>query len=149
MSLGHCLSVIFLVLQVLLVSSRHIQLAYAKPSFTPVSTGGSASIFVEGKAFYIQAGISNQSMTRQVFKISLDTRTHFSPNSVTPFNFPSQKDALVSFLISLQCTATNLTYYKNKSRANLKSLDSLYLSPSPLSPHILARAQFGPYGDGW
>ncbi|KFH63650.1 hypothetical protein MVEG_10344 [Podila verticillata NRRL 6337] len=73
MSLGHRLSVIFLVLHILLVSSRYIQLAYAKPSFTPVSTGGSASVCVEGKAFYIQAGISNQSMTRQVFKISLDT----------------------------------------------------------------------------
>ncbi|KAF9274300.1 hypothetical protein BGZ74_004431, partial [Mortierella antarctica] len=46
-------------------------LAYAQMPFTPVSSGDSASVFVEGKALYIQGGTIAQNTTSQTFSISL------------------------------------------------------------------------------
>jgi len=49
-------------------------------SFSPVSTGDSASVFVEGKAFYIQGGFTQQNTTNQTFSISL----RYSWNTLNP-----------------------------------------------------------------
>ncbi|KAF9377923.1 hypothetical protein CPC16_011582 [Podila verticillata] len=49
-------------------------------SFSPISTGDSASVFVEGKAFYIQGGSTQQNTTNQTFSISL----RYSWNTANP-----------------------------------------------------------------
>ncbi|KAG0333344.1 hypothetical protein BG000_009247, partial [Podila horticola] len=48
-----------------------IGLVYAQTLFTPVSSGDSASVFIEGKALYIQGGTILQNTTNQTFSISL------------------------------------------------------------------------------
>ncbi|KAG0351101.1 hypothetical protein BG005_009417 [Podila minutissima] len=46
-------------------------LVHAQTPFTPVSSGDSASVFIEGKALYIQGGTILQNATNQTFSISL------------------------------------------------------------------------------
>ncbi|KAG0036048.1 hypothetical protein BGZ82_004762 [Podila clonocystis] len=53
--------------------SLFIELVYAQTPFKPVSTGDSASVFIEGKAFYIQGGSMQNITTNQAFSISLRT----------------------------------------------------------------------------
>ncbi|KAG0090739.1 hypothetical protein BGZ92_002318, partial [Podila epicladia] len=60
----------------LLYSSHQITpLALAQSTFTPQSTWGSASVYIEGKAFYVQSGRLNgrKTTTKQTYSISLNT----------------------------------------------------------------------------
>ncbi|KAF9206425.1 hypothetical protein BGZ59_011672 [Podila verticillata] len=66
-------------------------------SFTPVTTWGSTSAFVEGKALYIQGGVnSNDDTTPQSYSIDLSTAWSTSspaykklPNSVNDYLYPA------------------------------------------------------------
>ncbi|KAG0075325.1 hypothetical protein BGZ92_002958 [Podila epicladia] len=63
---------LLLTLRVSLISlTLSFGLVHAQTPFTPVSSGDSASVFVEGKALYIQGGTILQNVTNQAFSISL------------------------------------------------------------------------------
>lgn len=76
-----------------------IKLAHAQtvqPPFSPISTGGAASVFIEGKGFYIQAGFTPQGMTPQAFSISLSTSWNTTsppftklPDGLNDYRFPN------------------------------------------------------------
>ncbi|KFH63122.1 hypothetical protein MVEG_11159 [Podila verticillata NRRL 6337] len=51
--------------------SLHITPTVHAQAFVPVTTYNSASVFIEGKAFYIQSGISSAAKTLQAFSIDL------------------------------------------------------------------------------
>ncbi|KAI9234082.1 MAG: hypothetical protein BYD32DRAFT_424289 [Podila humilis] len=57
------------------LSSTPSTLVYSQTPFTPLTTWGSASVYIEGKAFYVQAGRINgaQGWSPQVFSINLNT----------------------------------------------------------------------------
>lgn len=68
--LKHCVD--SLLLSITLVSLALItELVHAQSLFSPIPTGGSASVFIEGKAFYIQSGLTTTGVLTQTFSINL------------------------------------------------------------------------------
>ncbi|GJJ70730.1 hypothetical protein EMPS_03080 [Entomortierella parvispora] len=63
------------IISTILLCLIFLHVALAQTSFTPQSTWGSASIYIEGRAFYIQSGRPNglQTWVTQTFSISLAT----------------------------------------------------------------------------
>ncbi|KAF9378118.1 hypothetical protein CPB97_009781, partial [Podila verticillata] len=73
-----------------------IELALAQTTFSPISTGESGSVFVEGKAFYIQSGLTTTGLTQQTFSISLASSWNTAkpsytklPNGINDYRFPN------------------------------------------------------------
>ncbi|KAG0037530.1 hypothetical protein BGZ82_002349 [Podila clonocystis] len=73
MTLGIHLLYPLLLLHILLFSTPTS--VHSQPSYVPVTTWGSASVYIDGKAFYIQSGrlTAPQGYSRQVFSIDLTT----------------------------------------------------------------------------
>ncbi|KAF9205225.1 hypothetical protein BGZ59_000595, partial [Podila verticillata] len=77
---GHFVE-IMLLLPTLIILTLSVELVYAQSPFSPFSTGSPASVFIEGKALYIQGGSTQQqNVTSQTFSISLSS----SWNTLSP-----------------------------------------------------------------
>lgn len=112
-----------------------IELVQGQTTFSPVSTGESGSVFIEGKAFYIQSGATNVGLTQQTFSISLSTSWNTAkppytklPNGIYDYRFPNTllDDGISWFAVS---NKTWFTYNINTGvitqRAPLNTYSSL------------------------
>ncbi|KAF9299847.1 hypothetical protein BGZ74_008580 [Mortierella antarctica] len=88
------------------LSTEQVQ---AQSTFKPIPSGASASVFIEGKAFYIQAGLTTTGFTNQTFSISLSSSWDVLnpaytklPNGLYDSRFPNTllKDGISWFAIS-------------------------------------------------
>ncbi|KAG0083652.1 hypothetical protein BGZ93_001674 [Podila epicladia] len=85
------------------------ELAQAQSTFKPIPSGASASVFIEGKAFYIQGGLTATGFTNQTFSISLSSSWDIlnpaytkHPDGLYDSRFPNAllKDGVSWFAIS-------------------------------------------------
>ncbi|KFH63439.1 hypothetical protein MVEG_10849 [Podila verticillata NRRL 6337] len=135
-SVGHFTNLLLFLLPVTFIFfAFSIEFVRAQ-SFSPASTGESASAFVEGKAFYIQGGSTQQSTTNQTFSISL----RYSWNTSNPIYtklpegpYSSQtpsvllKDGITWFAVSNQTFVTyNITDGNITQRASASMYSKLY-----------------------
>lgn len=126
----------FLFLPIALFSlAVSIELVQAQTAIFPVSTGESASVFIEGKAFYIQSGATNVGLTQQTFSISLSTSWNTAkppftklPNGIYDYRFPNTllDDGISWFIVSNKTWFTyNINTGSITQRAPLNSYSSL------------------------
>ena len=101
-------------------------------SFTPVTTWGSISDFVEGKALYIQGGVGTDYTTPQTYAIDLSTAWNVSspayqmlPNGINDYLFPA---ALLNDKSTWYMISNGTHYYYNLPTGQLTPLAPLATS---------------------
>ncbi|KAG0075326.1 hypothetical protein BGZ92_002959 [Podila epicladia] len=135
---GHFVEFLFLPIACIFFTLS-IELVNAQTPFKPVSTGDSASVFIEGKAFYIQGGSIQNTTTNQAFSISLHASWNTTNPAYTPLPdalydklFPNTllPDGTTWFAI---CNKTFVTYNISDGKITLRGPASMYSNFSGLS----------------
>ncbi|KAG0353560.1 hypothetical protein BG005_007164 [Podila minutissima] len=134
-TLSHFVNRLLLLPIALLSLTLFIQLVHAQTPFTPIPAGESGSIFIEGKAFYIQSGSTTTGVTQQTFSISLSSSWNISKPAYTKlkdglndFRFPNTllDDGISWFAVSNKIWFTyNLNTGEITQRAPLNTYSNL------------------------